>query len=168
MAITIIEHDAYYEDRGEIFAFYDKRTGAHDNIEFVQDRCSISYKGGVRGFHGDPETWKYITCPIGSIQLVIWDIKNRSTERVFLNEYDKRSVLIPPNHLNAHQCLSHTCLFLYKQTEYYDKFPAEKQWSVHYNDPTITPKWVVTPRRISKRDKTAMFLEEFYDKWTDN
>jgi dTDP-4-dehydrorhamnose 3,5-epimerase-like enzyme len=57
---------------------------------------------------------------------------------------------------------------MYKQTEYYSTFPADKQWSVAYNDKTIDPQWTIMPKRISQRDEIAPTLEEFYQTWTDN
>lgn len=163
------QHDFYIEDRGEIGSYFNQNKFAnyYPNVKFVQDRFSKSYKGGVRGFHGDAGTWKYITCIIGKMELITWDLRRRKKQR-FLLEDGHNSVLIPPFFLNAHQARTDIIIFHYKQSEYYETVPAEKQWSVCYNDPTINPCWFIEPRRVSERDKNAPTLEEFYKTWTDN
>jgi len=160
--LTIIPYDTFYENRGEIFSFFEenKFQKIFPDIHFVQDRASISYKGTIRGFHGDPFTHKLVTCPIGEILLIAIDPKTEELHTIFLEENSKQSVLIPAGWINAHQCLSHTCMFLYKQSVYYSEYPADKQWTVKYNDPTIAAKWVLPPIRISDRDNHGMSLKE--------
>ena len=120
---------------------------------------SISYRATVRGFHGDPETWKYITCPLGSFRLVTYNLHTGGIDVFDLSEEEKTSILIPPYFLNAHQCTSHMCIFSYKQSTYYEDYPAEKQWTVRYNDEFISPYfpneqiWPLEPMRVSDRDK---------------
>jgi dTDP-4-dehydrorhamnose 3,5-epimerase len=154
--IKVFDHSCYRERRGEIFAFYNKKD---IDVEFVQDRMSLSYKGTLRGFHGDPETWKYITCPFGSLQLCTYDLLSGELRSFNLNENNKRSILIPPYYINAHLCLSHTCMFLYKQSEYYETFPADKQWTVKYNDPDIGAKWEGDIFNVSDRDNNGGSLK---------
>lgn len=175
------KHDIHTEDRGDIGVYFDesfynredwpcpiKNTAIWDRepIKFVQDRFSKSYKGGVRGFHGDPETWKYITCLIGKIKVVTWDIKQQIRQEFYLED-GKSSILIPAYFLNAHQVLSDVAIFHYKQTQYYQTFPDFKQWSVNYNDGSIAPNWDLEPRRVSQRDRDAISLAEFYKTFKD-
>ena len=162
MSATIIEHSKFTEPRGEIFTLYDDREL---DMSFKQDKVSISYKGVVRGFHGDADTYKLITCLDGVIQLVVHDIDNHNTEMFVLNSNSSnlRSVLVPPRHLNAHQCLSKSCIFLYKWSEYYTS--PEDQWSVNYNDLDINPKWKVPVTMVSDRDNQAGSLQSLMNKY---
>lgn len=169
------KHDIYHEDRGCIGVFFENNwyndtnwpVDEHFNpLELIEDRFSKSYKGCVRGFHSDAETWKYITCLVGKIKLVTWNIKEQKRQEFYLEDGDK-SVLIPPMVFNGHQCLSEVCVFAYKQSTNYRNFPAEKQYSVFYNDLAIQPNWDLEPRRVSERDKNAQTLAEFYKSLTE-
>lgn len=158
------QHDFYIEDRGEIGSYFNSNEfkNYYPHVTFVQDRFSKSYKGGVRGFHGDSSTWKYITCITGRMKLVTWDLR-RKFQQSFWLEDGRNSVLIPPCFLNAHQALSDVIIFHYKQSEYYETIPDTLQYSVYYNDETINPGWSLEPRRVSNRDKSAPTLKQFYE-----
>ena len=148
----------YYDKRGYIGSlFRNKET----DIKFVEDRISKSKLGAIRGFHGDDKTWKYCCCLVGGFKLVIFDLNSKITLDFFLSEEDDKCVLIPPNCLNAHQCLTSECILYYKWSEYYD---LDSQWSVHYNDDTINPKWENIPHIVSDRDKNAPDVK----KWINN
>ena len=161
MACSIIECSKYTEPRGEIFTFYDDRE---IEIPFKQDKVSVSYKGVVRGFHGDADTYKLITCLDGVVQLVVHDVDRNQTEMFILNSNSSklRAILVPPRHLNAHQCLSKSCIFLYKWSEYYTC--PEDQWAVNFNDKDINPKWKVPVTMVSDRDLNSGTLQELIDK----
>ena len=162
-SVRLFKHSQFIEERGEIFSFWKKRDL---DLNFVEDRCSVSYRGTVRGLHGDPETWKYITCPIGELFLVTYSLKTGEKLEFYLTEAAKTSILIPPYHINGHQCLSHFCIFSYKQTQYYDAFPAETQWTVRYDDPQLNINWPIKPMRVSERDKQGKLLKDL--NWENN
>jgi len=148
-----------FESRGNQFTFYDDRT--HGDVVFVQDKVSKSHQGVIRGFHGDNKTWKLITCLHGTIRLIVYDIDSDEKQDYILGGDDTthQTVLVPPRFLNAHQCLSSTCIFLYKWSEYYEG--AQQQWSVHYNDTDIDPKWnLEIGGVVSQRDSGAGSLHE--------
>mgnify|MGYP001333669856 CR=1 FL=1 len=157
---TIIVQDKFVENRGNIYTIYDKRRTPH-NIDFVQDKISKSFQGVIRGFNGNNETWKLISCLNGMIKLVTYNIDNNSKRTYILDSEDivNKSVLVPPRTLNAHQCLSTSCIFHYKWSEYYTN--PENQWSVCYNDSDIDPSWDVRyPSIVSERDKSSQTLKE--------
>lgn len=155
-------HSLYYNNkfidhRGSIYTIYDSKTYP---IVFVQDKITKSHFGTIRGFHGDNKTWKLITCIYGIIKLIIYDIDNNIKQEYILDSNSKESlsVLVPPRFLNAHQCLTETCVFHYKWSEFYT--PPEDQWSVVYNDTDIAPDWEDIPTIISDRDKYSKTLQE--------
>ena len=148
----------FLENRGSNYTIYDYRDY---DIEFVQDKISKSFQGVIRGFHGDHKTWKLITCLYGKIKLVTYDIETDERNEFFLDGDDKDSVsvLVQPGVLNAHQCLSLNCIFHYKCSEYYTS--PEDQFSIHYNDKTINPRWFNLPPIVSERDKNSKSLQDF-------
>lgn len=153
---TII-YNKHFENRGSIYTIYDKNDC---DIFFVQDKISRSYRGVIRGFHGDDKTWKLITCLYGKIKLVTYNIDSNIRMSYILNGDDEKSisVLVPPRTLNAHQCLSDECIFHYKWSEFYTT--ADDQWSVYYDDSDIRPEWDKSlPDIISDRDRNSQSLD---------
>lgn len=157
--ITLVEQK-YLEPRGNIYTIYDKRKISVD-CTFVQDKVSKSNQGVIRGFHGDEKTWKLVACLHGKIKLVTYNI-DTDEKKVYILDGDSlesTSVLVPPRTLNAHQCLSTTCIFYYKWSEYYTT--PKDQWSVYYDDSDIFPEWEEgLCQTVSIRDQTAQSLEE--------
>jgi len=157
--ITLVEQK-YFEQRGSIYTIYDERKNPVD-CTFVQDKISKSNQGVIRGFHGDNKTWKLITCLHGKIKLVTYNL-DTDEKRVYIldgEELEAKSILVPPRTLNAHQCLSTTCIFYYKWSEYYTE--PKDQWSVYFDDPDIFPEWEKGfCQTVSIRDQTAQSLEE--------
>ena len=156
----VFTDEKYFEQRGSIYTVYDQRQ-LPKGCSFVQDKVSRSFQGVIRGFHGDNETWKLISCLSGKVKLVTYDIDTDEKEVYFLDGDDPvaTSVLVPPRTLNAHQCLSNNCIFYYKWSEFYTS--AGEQWSVRYNDPGISPCWDTRyPPIISDRDKSSQSLQE--------
>jgi len=159
MTVHVAQKDKFLEDRGEIFTFFDNKDFPLQ-IDFVQDKVSISHKGVVRGFHGDSKTYKLITCIHGKVKFVTYDLKTSERREFILDSEDKlqTSVLLSPFVLNAHQCLTKSCIFLYKLSEYYTC--PEEQWSVEFNDASINPKWPIETTVVSTRDKNSGSLKE--------
>jgi dTDP-4-dehydrorhamnose 3,5-epimerase len=157
---SVFVESKYFEKRGNIYTIYDQRKMPSD-IKFVQDKISKSFQGVVRGFHGDNKTWKLISCIYGQVKLVTYDLDSDKRNSYILDgdSAENKSILVPPRTLNAHQCLSSTCIFYYKWSEFYTS--PEDQWSVYYNDSTIKPQWSGEYHPIvSERDKNALTLQE--------
>jgi dTDP-4-dehydrorhamnose 3,5-epimerase len=151
-------NDKYIDHRGVIYTVYDNRQ---TDIKFVQDKVTKSHKGVIRGFHGDNKTWKLITCLDGIIKLITYDVDKDIKQEYILDSNSEQSVsvLVPPRVLNAHQCLSETCIFYYKWSEYYTE--PEHQWSVRYNDQNIQPNWDTSLSPIvSDRDNNSFSLNQ--------
>ena len=162
----VILEEKYFEKRGNIYTIYDERQVPHE-LKFVQDKISKSFQGVVRGFHGDDKTWKMICCLQGRIKLVTYNVDNDEKNVYILDGDDpiNASILVAPRTLNAHQCLSETCTFYYKWSEYYTG--AKDQWSVRYDDPTINPEWSDEIHVIvSERDKNSQTLLELKENVT--
>lgn len=156
----VITENKFFEKRGNIYTIYDDRKVPID-CNFVQDKISKSFQGVIRGFHGDNVTWKLITCLQGKVKLVTYNV-DTDEKKVYILDGDgvtNNSILVPPRTLNAHQCLSATCIFYYKWSHFYTG--PQNQWSVHYNDPEINPEWDDSfPTIISDRDLNSQSLQE--------
>jgi dTDP-4-dehydrorhamnose 3,5-epimerase len=154
--------DVFYDFRGEYVETYNKE--AYDKLfpkdvcpEFVQDDFSISTKYTLRGFHGDPLTWKLVQAKVGIIILWVIDIRQESTtygwnHGFLLNERNREQVLVPNNCAIAHLCLSDVCMFDYKQTQYYDR---HAQFSYNYKSNGV--EWQTPDDKLilSNRDRNA-------------
>lgn len=155
----IYKNTKFIDHRGIIYTIYNKQE---HHIEFVQDKITKSKYGTIRGFHGDSKTWKLITCLYGKIKLITFDLKNYIKKQYILDSDDieNTSILVSPNSINAHQCLSESCIFHYKWSEFYTK--PEQQWTINYDDPDIGADWDKSmPIIISDRDKNGISLKNF-------
>lgn len=155
MKIIKVQKDLYFDNRGYVGRLH------YNTGQWLEHRVSRSTLGVIRGFHGDAYTSKLMFCLDGIIDLVIYDPKTGEKEKITMSEYDTFGVLVPPKVLNGHQCTSHQCLLYYAWSHKYT--PADKQWSIYYNDETINPEWMpllATDNLISERDKNAPRLKD--------
>lgn len=159
---SIYTNNKFYDHRGSIYTIYDSRACG---ISFVQDKVTRSTMGTIRGFHGDNETWKLISCLYGKLKLITYDLDKHLKKEYILNADDDKniSILVPPKCLNAHQCISDECLFYYKWSKFYKE--PEQQWSVNYNDRDINPNWDTSLGVIvSERDSNAKSLKDLIER----
>jgi dTDP-4-dehydrorhamnose 3,5-epimerase len=157
--LITIEPEVFYDFRGEnVESFnqirYDeifKRYGL-PKTKFVVDSFSFSRKDVIRGFHGDWKTWKILQCLQGTIQLVVIDLRKGSktqhnTEVFQLNDKNRKQVVVPAGCVNAHLCISDTCIFSYKLSNNYVK--QEDQLHVHWNDSKYEIYWPLSGSPIT-------------------
>lgn len=155
--VLVITPPAMHEDfRGtntEIFnvGIYDENIG---RIDWKIDSVSTSRKHVLRGVHGDSKTWKLISCLYGTIYLLVVDNRPSSPNykqkvSFTLSDKNRKQVLVPPGFGNGHLVLSHTAVFHYKWSEYYDR---EAQFTIKWNDPEYEFWWPVKYPILSERD----------------
>jgi dTDP-4-dehydrorhamnose 3,5-epimerase len=164
--LKVITPDVFYDFRGEYVGTFNARRyqffdQAGRQIEFVEDDISVSRMGVLRGLHGDNKTWKLIQCLYGDFYYVVVDMRKDSPtylnwEAFAVNDKNRKQVLVPAGCANGHLCLSKSCIFSYKQSEYYDG--AEKQFTVRWDDPKLNIYWPVKAPILSERDSSAPFL----------
>lgn len=158
MTALVSKSSKFIDDRGSLYTIYDRSHYAND---FILDKVSVSALGTIRGFHGDDHTWKLVSCLYGGFKLVVFDIDKMEKQEFILSgsASEHTSILIPPRHLNAHQCLSDHCVLHYKWDAPYD---LSRQYSVAYDDPTIGANWLKIKPILSERDKKSLkFLDVF-------
>ena len=118
------------------------------------DSVSTSRKHVLRGVHGDAKTYKLISCLYGTIYLLVVD--NRASSPNYkkwtsftLSDNNKLQVLVPPGFGNAHLVMSHTAVFHYKWSEYYNR---AAQFTIKWNDPEYEFWWPIKHPILSERD----------------
>jgi dTDP-4-dehydrorhamnose 3,5-epimerase len=158
----VITPEVYCDFRGEnLEAFNQEEYGMIfeqyrvPKLQFVVDSLSVSRKDTLRGFHGDFVTWKLLQCLHGALQLVVIDVKPDSrtykkTEAFHLNDKNRKQVLLPPGCVNAHLCISETCIFNYKLSRQFTR--QDQQLHIRWNDPEYKVYWPVANPILSQRD----------------
>jgi len=152
--LKVIKSSFFEDERGTIWTNWERKSF---KINFNHDKFSFSKKNVLRGFHGDRKTWKLISCVYGEVYFVVvnYDITSREYlkhQSFELSSKNKLQVLVPPNFLNAHLCISKECLFHYKLS-YRGKYnDRNKQISVNWKDPRLKIKWPIKNVILSKRD----------------
>lgn len=134
-----------------------EKTG--QEVKFVQDSMSRSTKDILRGIHGDPETWKLISCPRGKIYVAIANCDKTTPDfgkwqDFTLSESNMWQVLVPPMYGTSHLVLSDVANFHYKQSTYYDP-KSLKQFTYRYDDPQFGIWWPTKEPILSRRDQEA-------------
>ncbi|MFA5394981.1 MAG: dTDP-4-dehydrorhamnose 3,5-epimerase family protein [Methanogenium sp.] len=152
----LIEIPIFRDFRGDYVETYNENfyKALEVPVPFVQDSFSTSRKDVLRGFHGDPLTWKLIQVVSGEVYEVIVDLNEKSLtylqwQSFIIGEKDRKQLLIPPGFGNAMLALTDNVIYYYKQTTYYGQ---AKQFTVAWNDPEINVFWPIERPILSERD----------------
>ena len=153
-----IEPPTVFEDfRGFYIEMYNEKlyNEAGIDVRFVQDDISVSYRGVLRGIHGDRKTWKLISCLYGKFYLVVVNNDKDSAQykqwdSFVLSEHNRTQMLVPPKFGNGHLVLSERAIFHYKQSTCYDR---SEQFTLLWNDPKLDIWWPVKNPILSRRDE---------------
>lgn len=156
--VLVITSPTVFEDfRGSYVELYNERLYAEAGIrvKFIQDDISTSTRSVLRGIHGDQETWKLVSCPLGELYLVVVDCREGSQHfgewvAFTLSERNRLQVLVPPGCGLAHLVLSERAVFHYKQSTHYNR---AAQFTYLWNDPRYHIHWPVSDPILSERDR---------------
>ena len=156
----LIEIPVHRDFRGEYVETFNKNNYDVFGLTFIQDDFSTSYKNVLRGFHGDPETWKLVQVLSGEIYEVIVDFNQGSPtylqwQAFHLGESNRNQLLIPAGFGTAMLALTDNVIFYYKQTTYYGN-PV--QFTLRWDDPRIGVYWPIKSPILSERDAQAKLL----------
>ena len=129
-------------------------------IKFIQDDISVSSRNVLRGIHGDPETWKLVSCLYGNFYLVVVNWDNASPqfgqwESFDLSDENRLQVLIPPKFGNGHLTLSELAIFHYKQSTYYN---PKIQFTYKWDDTRLNIWWPIKNPILSQRDEAGYYV----------
>ncbi len=155
--VLLIKPEIFEDHRGTYVETYNVKEYHRQGIkiDFVRDDISTSIKGVLRGIHYDSKTWKLIQCLYGRIYFVVVDLRRHSPSykkwlSFILSDSNRHQVLVPPNCGNGHLVLSDSCIFSYKQSEYYD---PQKERVLKWDDPEINIYWPIKNPILSQRDE---------------
>jgi dTDP-4-dehydrorhamnose 3,5-epimerase len=158
----LLEIPIFRDFRGDYVETFNENIYKSLNVPlpFVQDSFSTSRKDVLRGFHGDPETWKLIQVVSGEAYEVIVDLNEGSStylqwQPFLVGERNRKQLLIPPGFGSAMLALTDNVVYYYKQTTYYGK---PKQFTVFWDDPTLQVHWPITNPILSERDTNAPLI----------
>jgi len=160
--LLLIQPDVYRDQRGYFFEHYSRDKYEQVGLpgEFVQDNCSYSRQGTVRGLHyqiGPSAQGKLTTVLYGRVWDVAVDVRFGSPTfgehvAVELSNENCLQFWIPPGFANGFSVLSEEVVFFYKCTSLYSK---ENERSVLYNDPDLAIDWKVADPIVSAKDLAA-------------
>ena len=161
--LLLIEPDVFHDDRGYFLEQYSVRRYREMGFipEFVQDNCSLSCYGTVRGLHyqvGDYAQGKLVHVAYGKALDVAVDVRFGSPTfgqhlAVELSHENQRQFWLPPGFAHGFSVLSETAVFMYKCTSYYNK---DSERSIRFDDPDLNIDWQVADPIVSNKDAAAM------------
>ena len=146
----------FKDQRGEIWTKWEKKI--FKNLKFNLSKYTTSKKNVLRGFHGDPKSWKLVSCIKGEVLNVIVDYRKSSKNYLkftsfVLSDNNKISALIPPMFLNSWLCLSKDCIYSYDYSFKGNYNDVKNQISVKWNDTDINFNWPIKNPILSFRDR---------------
>jgi dTDP-4-dehydrorhamnose 3,5-epimerase len=174
--VILIETRRFGDDRGFFMETYKQEEFAANGIHgpFVQDNCSHSAQGVVRGLHYQipPHAQgKLLVVVQGEIFDVAVDIRRHSPTYgqwvgAVLSARNGRMLYIPSGFAHGFCVLSESATLTYKVTDVY--MPAYEQ-GIRWDDPTVGINWPVTDPILSVRDKQLPSLADVENPfvWTD-
>lgn len=155
--VYLIKPDIFEDFRGNYTEVYNlkKYKEAGIDVDFVQDDLSATYRGVLRGMHGDEKTGKLVQCAYGRIYQVVLNCDPESEqfgkwESFILSSENRHQVYIPPMFGNGFYVLSEIAVYYYKQTTLYGE---AKQFTYKWNDPRFHIKWPDLNPILSVRDE---------------
>jgi dTDP-4-dehydrorhamnose 3,5-epimerase len=160
-----IELPVFCDERGAFIEAFNAEEWRfrRDNgslIEFVEDDFSVNRRNVVRGLHGDPVTWKLVSCINGACFTVVVDfrggVSRLAWESFHLDARTPRQLLVPAGCATGFASLEDATVFAYKQSTRYRG--AVAQFAMRWNDPALGIDWPVQHPVLSPRDATAPLL----------
>jgi dTDP-4-dehydrorhamnose 3,5-epimerase len=166
MTTLIIEPKVFGDHRGFFMETYQKDRYSQLGIpEFVQDNCSFSRKGILRGLHlQTPAQGKLVQVLQGEVFDVAVDMRKDSPtylkwEGVILSESNKRQFWIPTGFAHGFYVISDSALFHYKCTEYYN---PQTEVTIMWNDPKINIEWpLLGEPMVSEKDSKGVYVHDY-------
>ena len=162
--VPSFQPSVFREYRGEIFTTFHSeehpvmRHVHYDKHELsIHSRFSRSYKGVLRGLHGDNKTWKLVQATVGDIYLVVLDARETSDtygdwESYIISERLRNQVLIPPGFVNGHYALT-DCMFHYTLLYNGSYVDSPEHKVIKWNDPEFQIGWPTDSPILQMKDK---------------
>jgi dTDP-4-dehydrorhamnose 3,5-epimerase len=161
--VKLLTTDRFEDYRGELGGVYDEEKYIESGLtaKFVYDMVSMSYKGVLRGMHGDRETTKLVQCLHGTVYSVVVNCDETDEnfgkwQSFILSDKNHKQLYIPPNYGNGYFVLSESSIYTYKLSTSY----STNQFTYRYDDPRFNIIWPSENPVVGIRDKSAKLVGE--------
>lgn len=169
--LLLIEPDIFEDYRGKFYESYNKKIFDHlvgRDIHFLQDNCSISSQGTIRGLHfqrNNPQA-KLVRVLDGIILDVAVDLRKDSkdfgqVEVVELSSDNNFIFWIPEGFAHGFQVISSSATVAYKVNNYWN---SDDEYTLRFDDQDLNIKWDVIPKVLSNKDKQGLSLKEITER----
>ena len=157
--VCLIEPRVFKDARGFFMETWhaERYRQAHIPGPFVQDNCSHSTHGVLRGLHYQLKhpQGKLVSVLQGEVFDVVVDIRPGSPSfgrwiGEILSANNHRQLYIPPGFAHGFCVLSDSADFLYKCTDFY---ASEDEYGLRWDDPTLSIDWPVLTPLLSDKDR---------------
>ena len=165
--LLIIEPEIFVDIRGYFFESFNEKRYRESGIpySFVQDNCSRSSQGVLRGLHFQKTKpqGKLVSVISGVVLDVAVDLRPKSNtfgfhKAVVLSSENKRQFFVPPGFAHGFFVMSEMAEFNYKCTNYYD---PNDEAGILWNDRELAIDWKVKNPLLSEKDKNLMTFSEY-------
>jgi dTDP-4-dehydrorhamnose 3,5-epimerase len=163
--IILIQPRHFEDDRGWFMETYRASVFAANGIEvaFVQDNCSFSERGVLRGLHFQrpPQAQgKLIRVILGEIYDVAVDIRTTSPTygqwvAELLSAENRRALYVPPGFAHGFCVLGERAGIVYKATA---EYAPDLEDGIRWNDPQVGVRWPIAEPVLSDRDARLSLL----------
>lgn len=169
--VLLFESRAFPDERGYFTEVHHARRYAELGLTatFVQDNCSVSHQGVLRGLHfQNPHPQAKL---VRSLQGHIWDVAVDvrlgsptfgQWEAYDLSAENGRSVYIPEGFAHGFVVLAGPAVVLYKCSAFWD---APSELTLRYDDPEVAIAWPQGAVQIvSPKDEAGVTLDVLRDR----
>lgn len=167
--LLVIQPQVISDSRGAFLESYRRDVFQKNGVlpEMVQDNCSVSARGVLRGLHFQippAELGKLVWVSCGAAFDAAVDLRHGSSTYgrwfgIELRAEQHTMVYVPPGFAHGFLALEDDTVFMYKQSGYYS---PEHEGGLRYDDPDVGIVWPMrTDILISDRDANAPLLKQF-------
>ena len=170
--VLILEPEVFGDRRGFFKESFNAKRYREVGIDllFVQDNCSRSQRGVLRGLHFQKSRpqGKLVSCTAGCVYDVAVDIDPSSSTfghyvGVELSDENHRQLWIPPGYAHGFCVLSASADFHYKCTDFYD--PSD-EGGLLWSDSSVAIDWPITNPSLSSKDRNLPTLTDIKKNWS--
>lgn len=168
--VLILEPEVFGDRRGFFKESFNAKRYREVGIDllFVQDNCSRSQRGVLRGLHFQKSRpqGKLVSCTAGCVYDVAVDIDPSSSTfgqyvGVELSDENHRQLWIPPGYAHGFCVLSASADFHYKCTDFYD---PNDEGGLLWSDSSVAIDWPITNPSLSSKDRNLPTLTDIKKK----
>jgi len=166
--VLILEPEVFGDERGFFMESFNQRAfnnAVGEEVVFVQDNCSRSARGVLRGLHFQvpPHAQgKLVRVSSGRVFDVAVDVRRQSPRfgqwtATEISDSNHLQIWSPPGFAHGFLVLSESADLLYKTTDYY---APECERSVRWNDSFLAISWpkIDSQPILSAKDADAPYL----------